>query len=649
MTKHHSTINPLTKFHEHTEKYPNQYCIEIHQQVKIQKIMLKMYDFLVDKGDKVVKWIEKFCVLTEGNNAGKPVKLLLWQKWFIYSIFCFYGNIEVETFDEDGNFTGMQNKYVRIVNDVLLMLGSGNAKTTLIAFILDYCMYTKDFPACKIYIGSNAYQQSRLCFDTALNIIKKNKVLDKYAKKRSSIGEIERTSSIMRAMSSDGGNLEGIIPAVLVLDEIHEMKTNAYASNLRKSTKRDDFLIFEMSTQGTVRGGYLDERTELAKNYLENLTEIEDYRKFFAIFKQDSIDEVTNCTDISILRKSNPSLGYAVSVELLKEKIVEMKNDPKKKVTNLTKNFNIPQNPITSHFTERECRTKAFDESMFINAPVFLGLDMAYTRTPESDLPCLKIMMVNPITDEDYSKDIYFLPKYWDKETNENGVIKVEKLNMIKYKSKEDSNILYNPRQKKYGYQLYADRGDLVIVDEELVEQLVEEFGEQARMDCTGITEQFMIYYIAHLEKQLGWTICKFGLDPNKAANIQAFADANIPSVDGKPPCIKFRIEDKKISNPIIEMTKDKRSRGVVHNNNKLTELHFAAAQAKETLGGIVFTNAKREKKDGVIAELAARSAYNVFINNKDTGVRNKVLLEEWWIEYGNRQKDIQKQDMEEN
>ena len=58
------------------------------------------------------------------------------------------------------------------------------------------------------------------------------------------------------------------------------------------------------------------------------------------------------------------------------------------------------------------------------------------------------------------------------------------------------------------------------------------------------------------------------------------------------------------------------------------------AAQAREDLyGNIVFTNAQREKKDGVIANLCARSACNVFLNNKDTGERNRALLAMWWNE----------------
>lgn len=644
-TKTTRSNNPLLQYIEEVENNPKYFPKEILAQCEIQREMLKIYDFLEEKGKHCVDWIEKYCLLVEGENAGRPVKLMLWQKWVIYSILCFYGDIETEDFDTEGRFLGKTKKYVRIVNDVMIMVASGNAKTTLVAYLNAYFMFSNVFPSPKIYIGSNAYKQSRLCFDTTLRVIKTNTTLFKNANIRASIGEIEipKTNAKLVAMSSDGTNFEGIIPAVLFLDETHGFRTSKYPDDLRKSVKRSDALIIETTTDGTIRGGYLDSRKELANAILFENSEIKDYRKFFAIYKQDSYDEIIdayNRNDIAIFKKSNPSLSIAVSVELLKGKVVDMINDPSKRVSTLTKNFNIPQNPITSFFSERECRAKTFNEEIFYNAPVFLGLDMAYTRNPANDLACLEMLVYNPLTQEEFCKDFYFIPKYWEEELKENGEIKIERKDMLKAKSKEDANILYNAKQGKYGYELYAKKGDVVVVDEELVETLVNEFGEKARCDTTGITEDFIIYYIAHLELKYNWIICKFGLDPNKANKIVAFSNQNIPSLDGKKPVINFRIEDKKNSQPIIQSTKDVRARGLVYNNNRLTELHFAAAQAKEDqYGNITFTNSMRERKDGLIANLSARSALNVFINNKDTGEENLEFLRGY---FGATQEDLQ-------
>lgn len=639
--------NPFFQYIEDVEKNPLRYSKWIVKQVKLQREMLKIYDFLEEEGKKACDWIEKYCYLTEGENAGQRVRLMLWHKWIIYSIFCFYGNLDVEDFDEDGNYLGIVNKYVRIVNDSLIVVASGNSKTTLLAFIILYVIFhRKVLPSPKVYIGSNAYRQSKVCFDTIRKIIERNPELSKHAKIRQSIGEIEidETNAKVNAMSSDGDNYEGIIPALLVIDEIHAMQTSTYADNLRKSTKRSDKLIFEITTEGTCRGGYLDERKDLAKNLLDDTAEEKDYRKFFAIYEQDSEKEVFDAyrNDIGLWRKSNPGLGISVSVEELKDKVKGMMNDPKQKVITLTKNFNIPQNPVTSFFSETECRTKPFNEDIFYNAPVFLGLDMAYTRNPSNDLTALKMLMVNPFTNEEYSKDIYFIPKWWEEEYKENDQVVIRMNDMVIAKSKCDTNILYNPKQNAYGYKMYADRGDVVIVDEDLIEKLVGEFGEQARCDTTGITEDFVRFYIAHLELKYHWTICKFGLDPNKAFKLKAFAESNIPSTDGKNPVISFRMEDHKNSNPIILSTKDIRKQGKVYNNNKLTELHFASAIARtDQYGNVTFTNPMYSRKDGIIAEFSARSSYNVYTTNKDTGTENLERLKMWWKENEDRLNEI--------
>lgn len=637
MKKTTRSTNDFFKFIEDVEKRPQEYSDKIVKQVALQRKMLKKYDFIEEKGKKCVDWIEKYCYLTEGEKAGSRVKLMLWQKWIIYSIFCFYGDIETEIFDENGEYLGIGKKYQRIVNDVLIVIGSGNSKTTFIAFVVAYVMYSNCLPSPKVYIGSNAYKQSKICFDVVKKVIERSPVLSQYAKIRQTIGEIEipQTNAKVIAMSSQGDNYEGIIPALLIIDEIHAMPTNTYASNLRKSTKRSDKLIIELTTQGICRGGYLDERLELANSLLNEESPQSDDKKFFAIFEQKNEEEVFKAfetNDIKIWRKANPSLGVAVSVEELKDKVKAMINDPKQKVTTLTKNFNIPQNPITSYFSEIECRTKPFNEDIFYGAPIFLGLDMAYTRNPSNDLTCLKMLMVNPFTGEEYSKDFYFLPRWYEEEIKNKDEIEIIKKDMLIEKSKVDTNILYNKRQKKYGYEMYAKRGDLVVLDEDLRQEMSKCFGQEVFFDMTGITEDFILLFITYLENKYKWILCKFGLDPNKASKISSVSEKAIRSLDTKNPVIQFRMENKKISNPIIVATKDIRSQRKVYNNNRLTELHFANAQAKEDqFGSITFVNPKYARKDGVIAELSARSAYNVFTTNKDTGEANTEFLKNWW------------------
>lgn len=87
------------------------------------------------------------------------------------------------------------------------------------------------------------------------------------------------------------------------------------------------------------------------------------------------------------------------------------------------------------------------------------------------------------------------------------------------------------------------------------------------------------------------------------------------------------------ISNPVLERVKAIRGEKKVYCNNKLSELHFADAQYKETSTGFCLTNQHSKRKDAVISQVAAESAYNVFSTNKFTGMDNLEVLKGWWIE----------------
>ena len=632
--------DPFTEYHALVDAYPERFCDEIKKTVGIQRAMLKLYDFLPDKGRAVVDWIERFCILPGGERAGEPVRLMLWQRWFIYSIFCFWGHFEEDVLDDAGRVVGRRRKYLRVVNDILMVIAAGNAKTTLLGFLNTYLLFSRDYPAANIYIGSNAQKQSRLCFDTTMRIIGRNRSLKRYLHAVPSLNFLEvrkkdGLDSMLTAMSSDGRNFEGIIPTNVMIDEIHAMTTSAYADNLRKSVKRDDGFVFETTTMGTERGGYLDERLEYAKKILDG--DAVNHRFFCCIFKQDSEDEIfaaLESGDTSVYLKSNPGFGHVVSATLLTQKARDMADKPRERAITMTKNFNIPQNPVTCYFSEAECRALPFDEAIFNGAPVFLGLDMAYTRSPESDLACLTMMTADPATEREYYKDFYFLPRWLDRQVKNDGGLTVERLDMITEKSRYDTNILYDEGAGRYGYAMYAARGDIVVIDDALVGSIRARYGDDAAMACdvTGVTQKFIMYFIALIEARYGFTLCKMGIDPNKAGEIESFVNAHIASQDGLPPAIKFQMEKSLYSYPLMEATKDIRARGLAHCNNKLTELHFASALTKERGDGTAyFVHSQRSHIDGVSAHLAARSAYTVFITNGKTGAVNKARLGNWW------------------
>lgn len=275
----------------------------------------------------------------------------------------------------------------------------------------------------------------------------------------------------------------------------------------------------------------------------------------------------------------------------------------------------------TNYFSDKELRAKSFDEKIFHNAPVFFGLAMESVRNPSNDLACLSMLLVNPITEVEYFKDWYFIPQYWEKHIRvSSNTFKTKHVDMVAKKSKVDAGILYDKEGRRYGYRMYADRGDVVIVDKKLVKRLTCIYGTDSDINCTSIAQKFILRYLAWLESVYRFTTCKVGLNPMQESVIETFINANIRSIDGLPTAVKFIVEQPEQFMPIMGTTKDVRARGLVHCNNKLTELHFANAQVKTCGNGYEMYNQTLTDNSGVKAQLAARSAYGAFVSNVNNG-----------------------------
>lgn len=592
--------NYIEEYHNYIERYPNRVPNTIKSRVKIDNDMLEMYNFKDEFVDKCIRWIEKYCYLVDGEKSGKVI-LTLPQKYVISVIFGFWGYIEEEAVNEFGEINGTKQTYQRIVKDVLLMVGSGFGKTTFVAAII-FLITTVDkvFGNQSIFIGSNTYAQSKLCYETTQKMIEKSKFNDRYRITESSGSIINKSNkNKIKAMSSKGDNHEGINPSIIFIDEVHLMKDGKYANNLKKSNKRDDILMIETTTQGDVRGGYLDSRLKFARKQLDNCT---DFRTQYFLWESDSIDELVdayNNDTIDVLFKANPNLGISQSVSSVRSQLINMVEDVSKRTYILTKIFNIPQNKESSYYTANECRSLEFDESKLVGMPCFIGLDVAFTRSPNTDLTALTFSVVDPVNDKIYHIDKFFLPKiYLDDEENE--------FDMVELKSKEDG----------IDYQYFIDRGDVILVDD------------------NSIKNEIIIQTIKEMIIKYKFNVLKFGVDPNKADDV--INTFNSITQDTKF-CLPYLSERKVWTTPIIEFSKEKRAQQKVYTNNKLTEIHFANTLAKyDSNNYILLTNAQRQRKDMVIAHMAAYSAYKVWsgqinkygISNFDT-LKMSFKLEE--------------------
>lgn len=148
---------------------------------------------------KAVNFIERFCRHHEGALAPQLIKLELWQKAFVSTIF--------GVVDKEGN---------RQFREILLVVARKNGKTLLAAGIVLYLLFVDGEYGARIYFCAPKLDQARLCYDAMYQMILKEPTMSECTRKRrSDIYIAETNSSAMplafSARKSDGLNISGCV------------------------------------------------------------------------------------------------------------------------------------------------------------------------------------------------------------------------------------------------------------------------------------------------------------------------------------------------------------------------------------------------------------------------------------------------------
>ena len=170
-------MNYIEEYHKYIEEHPKRIPKAIKQRVKLDKELLKKHDFKEELVDNIIGYIEFYCVL----DTDKKFKMTLVQKYMLSVIFGFWTVKEKTEIDVNGEIKQQYTVYERVVKEVLIMVASGFGKTTFLSALNFFLMQVdKLIPSPQIFIGSNAHQQSKLCFDTTMKMLKRSKFTNYY-------------------------------------------------------------------------------------------------------------------------------------------------------------------------------------------------------------------------------------------------------------------------------------------------------------------------------------------------------------------------------------------------------------------------------------------------------------------------------------
>ena len=364
-------------------------------------------DIRVDFTDahKRIKFIETQCKHFEAPFAGKPFILMLFQKAFIESIYIF------KIFDEE------VGKWVKKHTDNILMVARKNGKTPLIA-ALNLSEFFCGPTGTKILCSGNDYEQASLMFDACNAMREESPALAKVTRKnlrgiyfgnprqKKTKGKFSyQNKGSIRKISSRTGFKEGRNIRVGAVDEVHDLQDNTSVMPIRQAlSTQDDPLYFEITTEGFINEGYLDQRLKEARQVLNG--ELERSRWNIWLYTQDSEAEIWQ--DEKAWLKSNPGLGVIKKWSFLRGMVDEARTNTATRAFVLAKDFNIKQNTATAWLMPEDIRNEeTFNLEEFRNCFAIGAVDLSRT----GDLASARVIIMRKGDQKKYTVQKYFVPE----------------------------------------------------------------------------------------------------------------------------------------------------------------------------------------------------------------------------------------------
>ncbi|AYB41789.1 terminase large subunit [Paenibacillus lautus] len=360
-------------------------------------------DYIYDTSDAHfrIEFIETFCRHTKSPFYGKPFLLELWEKAFIEVFYSFKWS--------DEGYYRYYEEYppkpkLRRFKKAILLIARKNGKSTLCAALcLTELMVGTG--GNDIVCSSNDDSQADLIFGEINNMREQFDPKGKRTHKNlKGIYNQKNRSRIFKisdkTRNKEGRNIDGAI-----LDESHEMKTNVIAKSIDQSqSTKDEPWFINITTEGFVNDGYLDQELKYAREVLEG--EQEDATLLAWLYTQDSEQEVWQ--DPKSWQKSNPSLGSIKKVKYIKDQIRKAQKDKAERVFMLSKDFNIKSNNAAAWLLAEEIRNskdEPFELEEMRGRVAIGGVDLSKS----GDLACARALFIKD--GKKYTVSQYFIPQ----------------------------------------------------------------------------------------------------------------------------------------------------------------------------------------------------------------------------------------------
>ncbi|MDC7301887.1 terminase large subunit [Agathobacter ruminis] len=497
---------------------------------KPSRFMLPTSHYDKAKADRAVKFIENLCH-TKGKWAGKRFWLLPWQEQLIRDIF---GIVKPDGYRQ------FRTAFVEICKKV--------GKSELAAAVALYLLYADNEPSAEVYGAAADRQQASIVFDVARQMVEMSPALLKRSKLMTATKRIVNygNSGYYQVLSAEVGGKHGFSVSGLVFDEIHTQPNRQLYDVLTKgsSDARQNPLHFIITTAGTDRHSIAYELHTKAVDILEGRRVDPTFYPVVYGLKDDEDWE-----DEANWYKVNPSLGYTVDIERLRDAYREAKQNPADEVTFKWLRLNMWVSSTVAWIPDAIFMkgNEEIDLAALEGRDCYGGLDLSST----GDITALVLMFPPRNEDEKY----ILLPFFWVPEETIPQRVKA-------------ASVPYDIWERQ-GY-LLSTEGNVIHYD--FIEKFINDLAEKYHIVEIAVDRWNATQMIQNLEGD-GFTMVPFG---------QGFASMSGPTKD----FYRLLMEGKIIhgGHPVLRWM----AGNVVVDTDPAGNIKVTKAKSKEKIDGIV-------------------------------------------------------------
>ena len=503
------------------------------------------------RANHIIEFFENYLHHSKGKCGGQLVKLELWEKAMLATA---YGFVDIEGY--------------RQYRETLLIVGKKNGKSLLASGVGLYMLHADGEPGPEIYAVATKRDQAKIIWQEAKRMVRKSPALAK--RTRSLVAELDSdwNDGVFKPLASDSDTLDGLNIHCALMDEIHQWKNGRALFDIIADgvIAREQPMIFETSTAGTIREDIYDDKYEEAERIINGYDDPEGYHDEHFLPLIYELDSRNEWTDPNAWIKANPGLGPIKSKKALADKVEKAKANPALVRNLVCKEFNIRETSSEAwlNFEELDNR-ETFDLQKLKPRYGIGGADLSST----TDLTAAKVIFRVP----DDPK-LYVLSMYWIAE------------DLLEKRVKED----------QIPYDKWHERGLVRL--------------------CPGnsVHAKYVKEWFVEVQEKLDVYIPWIGYDSWSAKYwVEDMADyfgknSMIPVIQGK----------KTLSDPMKRLHNDLCSKLVIYNNNPIDKWCLANTAYDEDKNGNIQPHKTSKPSRRIDGTAALLDAYTVYLDKRD-------------------------------